>query len=233
MAQLPTGTKTTKPLSALARADAVLRARSEEREMRLPARIGFVIDATGSRAHNWQEAQMIQAQMFESLAGSNPMKLRIVYFGGSNETDLGWEDRADVVGGKMADVRCEGGYTRILPSLARFLDDDPEPASAIILIGDSIEEYEADVAPLAHKLKAVGIKVFAFLEGPTHYTEKIFSEIAHLTGGRYAEFGSDLPLSDLCEGVALLTSDGAKGVKRIENKKVRLLLSGPPNNPRN
>ncbi|SPH17909.1 hypothetical protein DEA8626_01437 [Defluviimonas aquaemixtae] len=168
--------------------------------------------------------------MFESLAGSPSTKLRIVYFGGGEVSDLGWEQSADIVARRMAEVSCRPGFTDILPSLARFLEkDEAGPASAIILIGDAYEEGPGDVEPLAQQLKSAGIKVFAFLEGEGTEAARAFSAFAEITDGKFARFGDELPLSDLCEGVALLTSGGSKGVKRIRNKNVRLLLSGPPN----
>ena len=53
---------------------------------------------------------------------------------------------------------------------------------------------------------------------------EVFAELAAITGGRSAPLGADFQLGELCEAVALITSDGAKAAKRIGNKRVRQLL---------
>jgi hypothetical protein len=118
--------------------------------------------------------------------------------------------------------------TQILPALEAFLDDPEEPASAIILIGDAFEEDSDEADHIARLLAQKNIRVFSFLEGDHGTAEIVFQRLAAATCGKFARFGSDLPLADLCEGVALLTSGGAKAVKRLQNAKARqLLLAGP------
>jgi hypothetical protein len=192
-------------------------------------RIGFVVDATGSRSHTWEQAQTIQAKMFRSVARLGTLSLRLVHFGGYTLTDHGWESDPRAVAARMAQVRCERGLTKILPALTALLDDPADRrASAIILIGDSFEESYLQVAPLAEALKAAGIKVFSFFEGENTTGEDVFRELADATGGVFARFGAELPLSDLCEGVALLTAGGEKAAGQLKNKAVRrLLLTGP------
>jgi hypothetical protein len=80
---------------------------------------------------------------------------------------------------------------------------------------------------IAAQLKDKGIKVFSFIEGDDWTAQSIFQRIAEITGGRFAKFGDALPLADLCEGVALLTSGGKKALRRLKNEKARLLLSAP------
>jgi len=80
---------------------------------------------------------------------------------------------------------------------------------------------------IAAQLKDKGIKVFSFIKGDDWTAQSIFQRIAEITGGRFAKFGDALPLADLCEGVALLTSGGKKALRRLKNEKARLLLSAP------
>ena len=83
---------------------------------------------------------------------------------------------------------------------------------------------------LAILLANRGVKVFSFLEFNDHRAEEAFKLLSEITGGTFAKFGSELPLAELCEGVALLTGKGKKGVKQIKNEQVkRLLLEGPDN----
>ena len=128
----------------------------------------------------------------------------------------------------MAAVRCRAGLTQIIPGLEAFIDDAPENrAGAIILIGDSFEEDSAVAAITATLLRNRDIKVFSFVEGDDWTAHSVFRNLAAITGGKFAKFGDDLPLSDLCEGVALMTSGGEKALTQLKNDKVRLLLTGP------
>ena len=225
---LPAKTKTSKAPSAFSRALTRMKAHQETRRA---ARIGFVIDATGSRQWNWIEAQKTQARMFKSL-GANAMALRLVHFGGFSVTDHGWLADSKEVAGRMAETGCLSGPTQIVTSLAIFADDThAQGADAIIVVGDCFEEDPASLEAVSRKLGARGVKIFSFLEeyeGADRRGDTAFRMMANLTDGRFAVFGRDMPLGDLCEGVALLTQGGAKAAKRIKNRQVkRLLLSGP------
>ena len=212
--------------SAIGRALARFKTERKEAARRRPAGIGFLIDATSSRMPAWAEAQQIQAQMFRSVAGMRALSLRLVHFGGGSLTDHGWMSSPEKVAATMRDVRCIAGPTRVLPGLRAFLQH--EQPSAIILVGDCFEENRHEIAAVALDLRAAGIRVFGFLEGDDAVAAAVFRELAQTTGGRFAWFGAELPLRDLCEGVALLTTGGEQAVKRLQNRKVRqLLLTGP------
>lgn len=191
------------------------------------ARIGFVIDATGSRSSSWEEAQKIQAGMFQRVAEFGNMNLRLVHFGGDEVTDHDWiKNPADVVS-KMAQVWCRGGNTQILGSLRKFLDDKPDQkAQSVILIGDSFEEDFDEIEPLAACLKDKKIKIFSFLDGRDFCAEKAFKLLSEKTGGAYAAFGPDMPLKDLCEGVAMLSAGGANALQRLHSGAAKTLLLG-------
>ncbi len=220
-----TGQKKNAP-SAIARALERVNARKEATK---PVRIGFLVDATGSRNETWEQAQNIQAGMFKSVTGLRRLTLRLVYFGGNELTDHGWKTNARALAIRMAAVRCETGLTQILPGLEAFLDEsEGSRARAIILVGDCFEEDSDRAEAIAFALKNAGIKVFAFHEGEDWTAQTVFTRLAVVTGGAFAKFGSDLPLGDLCEGVALLTAGGKNGLKRLANKRAKqLLLTGP------
>lgn len=208
---------------------AFARALERLKERRRVTRLGFLIDATGSREDTWEKAQGIQATMFRAASGLGPLSLRLMHFGGGHLTDHGWMNRARDVAAAMAPVRCVRGLTQFLPGLRAFLDQAPEErAAAIILIGDFFEEEPQDAEVVALALRQAGIRVFCFLEGADPAAEGVFRRLAEITGGRFARFGDSLPLGALCEGVALLAGGGESAVKRLENKQVqRLLLTGP------
>ena len=212
--------------SAFARAIERTRTR---REATKPVRIGFLVDATGSRCETWEQAQNIQAGMFRTVSGLRSLSLRLVHFGGNTLIDHGWQTDTRALAAKMAAVRCVTGLTQILQALTTFLDEpDAARPHAIILIGDFFEESSDEAKAIGEALKAAGIKVFAFLEGDDWTAQSVFRGLAQTTGGAFAKFGAELPLSDLCEGVALLTAGGEKGLKRLINKRTRqLLLTGP------
>ena len=209
------------------RAEREAQAQEVERRLRGRARIGFLIDATSSRSYTWAQAQDIQAQMFTAVASQCPMALRLVHFGGNRVTDHGWMDDADTVAAAMSEVSCIAGSTRIAKGLRTFLEGHHKPG-AIILVGDSVEEKANDLIIAAQALRREEIKIFSFLEGDCRHTGVAFTSLADITGGKFARFGDDLPLRDLCEGVALMTAGGSDAAAMIENREVRrLLLSGP------
>lgn len=225
---LPTKTQNTLPHKTSAFARALNRTRARKEYMK-PVRIGFLVDATGSRGESWEQAQNIQAGMFKKVAGLRCLSLRLVHFGGGEMTDHGWQTNTRDIAAKMAAVRCKTGLTQILEGLEEFLDQPGATrAHAIILVGDYFEEDSDRAEAVALALKGAGIKVFAFLEGDDWTAQSVFARLAVVTGGAFTKFGTDLPLADLCEGVALLTAGGKKGLKRLTNKRARhLLLTGP------
>lgn len=227
---LPVKTKNKSPVkSAFSRA--LTRFKTESKAHgRQKARIGFLIDATASRAQTWVHAQKIQSQMFDAVSTIGPLALRLVHFGGGAVIDQGWMNCSQEITTEMNKVECVTGLTQYHPALRVFLDDSARP-DAIILIGDMFEEDSNEIAPLAQMLRDAGVKVFTFLEGDDENAARAFASLSSKTGGMFARFGTDLPLRDLCEGVALLTAGGQRAAKRIENKKVKqLLLAAPTNN---
>ena len=218
----------TSQASAFSRA--LARFQAKKQEMGQPARIGFLIDATGSRRSTWEEAQSIQNRLFRQVAGNRRIELRLVHFGGNELSDHGWKRDPLSIAMTMTAVRCQRGLTQILPGLERFLmEGDGRSADAVILVGDCFEEEIGDARLTAAKLKAAGIKVYSLLEGDDWVANEAFRCLAEATGGTFAKFGETLPLGDLCEGIALLTAGGRKALARLPNKTVQRLLLPPPN----
>lgn len=219
---------TKKSTTATAGSGLLSRAAARFREARSGTRIGFVIDATGSRAQQWEQAQTIQARMFRAAGRRSGMHLRLVHYGGGQLHDHGWQNDPRNIAAAMARVRCRSGLTQMLPALSGFADEPDGDANAIILIGDAFEEDLEEAARIGAALKAVGIRLYAFLEGEDWTAADAFRRLAEMTGGRFAQFGDDLPLDELCQGVALLSAGGDSRLRRLKHKKVRqLLLDGP------
>jgi hypothetical protein len=211
--------------SALARALHSLRAQRQT-PAPMPACIGLVIDATASREQTWEQAQQVQLRMFESIAKLKALKLRLVHFGGNALTDHHWQDDPKALARRMAAVCCRSGLTQFNAALRGYAEGEPR-AQAVILIGDAFEEDAETAAAIAQTLKAQGTKLFCFIEGGNEVAAQSFAMLARLTGGCFARLGDELPLADLCEGVALLTAGGSQAVAQLKNEKARLLLAGP------
>lgn len=222
----------TKKSSAMPpRAGAIARALCRLREAQAPAprpvRIGFIIDATGSREAGWQQAQRAQRRIFSAVAGLGAVMLRLQHFGGGELTDHGWRDDSMELAAAMAAVRCRTGLTQILPALQSFIGED-KPAAAVILVGDSFEENPDPIAGMLPFLRAGGTRIFAFFEGNDAHAEAVFRRMAEGTNGRFARLSTDLPLVDLCEGVALLAAGGRRAIKQLKNERARRLLLAAP-----
>ena len=226
---LPDRRRTQTPKRRGTLAGAAQRAMQRFRETRRETRIGFIVDATGSRAHAWAEAQTIQARMFRAVGRKSGIRLRLVHFGGNEIADHGWLGDSGSIGTRMKRVRCVQGLTQILPALARFARaPEGERAQAVILTGDAFEEDPERAARIGDELAAAGIPVFSFIEGGDPAATAVFRDLAMRTGGRFARFGDELPLDELCAGAAMIAAGDADGVRKLKNEKVRrLLLAGP------
>lgn len=208
---------------------ALSRALARYRQSQETVHLGFLIDATGSRAAAWEQAQAHQRRLFDAAARFGKIAVRLVHFGGGQVTDRGEKEGARDLAAAMAPVRCISGMTQIIESLNLFLlTPGARRPRAVILIGDAFEEGEQDAANMAALLKRAGIKVFCFLEGEDAHAATVFRRLAEGTGGVFAKLGADLSLGDLCEGVALLSVGGEKALRRLGNPRARqLLLTGP------
>ncbi|MCB9959692.1 MAG: VWA domain-containing protein [Rhodospirillaceae bacterium] len=211
---------------------AMARYKHEMAERRQGIRIGFIVDATASRSKTWEQAQTIQARMFRATAAGSVMALRLVHFGGGHVTDHGWSKDARAIAANMAKTGCVSGLTCHLRALTLFADDPPaDMPTALIVTGDCFEEDLAGIERVGKALAAKKVRVFTFLEGNDWTAETAFKRLAELTGGRFARFGKELPLGDLCEGVALITRGRKRDLMMISNRQVKLLLLTGPKEP--
>ncbi len=214
---------TQKKSTGLARAFS--RAVARYSETTRPARLGFIVDATGSRAATWEDAQAAQRRLFAATRRVKRLKVRLVRFGGNKMFDHGWQDKADTLTRTMAGVRCRRGLTQILPALQSFIDEPADSrATAIVLIGDCFEEDADEAERMAKVLKQAGIRVYAFLEGQDEFAAGIFRMFAQTTEGRLARLGDDLPLAEFCEAVAVLTAGGHKALAALPRSRAKQLL---------
>jgi hypothetical protein len=190
--------------------------------------LGFLVDATASRAATWGEAQRIQANMFQAVEGINKLHLGLAHYGGEELVVHEWRQNAQALAARMETVSCKAGYTQILSGLQAFLNcqDRARRANSIILTGDAFEEGFAELETTAAALAIAGIRCFCFLEGHNERAARAFRTLAEKTGGAFVPFGEAMPLNDLCEGAALLTAGGASALERLKNGAARKALMG-------
>lgn len=185
-------------------------------------RLVFALDATASRQPTWDQACSIQAQMFQEAGGDLGMQL--VYFGGHHCRASGWITNAGRLGDMMASVQCVTGTTQIGRVLGHAAKENRRaPISALVFVGDAMEEEPGALYEKARTLDHV--PAFMFQEGDEPVPEKVFREIAKITGGAFCRFtpGSAKELGDLLRAVAAYA---AGGVEALEAKGVSRLLIG-------
>jgi hypothetical protein len=98
--------------------------------------------------------------------------------------------------------------------------------SALIFIGDALEEDEDGLIPEARELGRLGTPAFMFQEGADREVEKVFREIARVTRGAYCRFdpGAARQLAELLRAVAVFAVGGVAALEsRTDAGAVKLL----------
>jgi hypothetical protein len=188
--------------------------------------IGFLFDATASRSDVWCEAQDIISNMFRSIGSGTGISMRMVEYGSQGDiVDHAWQNNVDSMCESIKNVECRGGITQINECLNKFVSDHAgRLPSAIIFVGDHYEEDESELEASINLMKDNNIKVFTFLDSEDSGAESVFRRLAEQTGGKFAKFGKEMPLKDLCEAVALLATGGSAALARLNNKAVQQLF---------
>jgi hypothetical protein len=213
------------------------------------ANILFGLDLTASREATLAQAQEATAGMFQAVAKlaktsgrSIAVAIKLAYYGGDKfRVADRWLSDPDALCRLLTKPRCEGGLTQIGRLLRHALKEAVSgEISAVVFIGDSYEEKEDDLLPLAHKLKEASIPLFVFYECPVAlqgYVHEKFRRLAEAAGGAYCSFNqaSGDILCELLVSIAAFTSGGHDGLHRIdaprtpEGKALRhALLALPP-----
>lgn len=158
-----------------------------------PARLVFALDATLSRAATWDQASQIQAEMFSETTNLTGLAMQLSYYRGFKEFYCSvFHTQTQSLLREMTQVQCLGGYTQIARILKQALITHKEqPIKGIIFIGDACEEDVDQLCHLAGQLGLFKIPVFVFHEGQSSPVERVFREIARLSGGAYCSFDSN------------------------------------------
>ena len=188
----------------------------------------FAMDATASRQPTWDKAIEVQASMFSAFAPG--LKVQLVYFRGSEFFASRWSRKPGELAATMRGVSCVGGLTQISYVLshcerAGALGD----VTALVYVGDSMEEQQEELAALARKLGKRRVAAFMFQEGHDPAASASFRQIAELTNGAYCRLGehSAAELKGLLAGAAAYAAGGRSGLVRLAQSQpaARLLLT--------
>jgi hypothetical protein len=197
-----------------------------ERAMR--GRLIFALDATASRQPTWDAACELQAEMFREGAASGGLDLQLVYYRGLGECRASrWISQPEQLATIMSQIACNAGHTQIGKILSHAQKEMKLlRVSALVFIGDAMEENPDDLAHEAGELGRLGVPAFLFQEGRDPEVEQTFRELARLTRGAYCRFdsGAARQLAELLRAVAVYATGGMVALAaRPETAAIRLL----------
>jgi hypothetical protein len=196
-------------------------------------RLVFAMDATMSREPTWDLALGLQAEMFKAVKDVGGLDVQLVYFRGAGECRASkWVSDPDALARLMTTVGCRGGHTQIGRVLGHVkAETEGCKVSALVFVGDAMEEGVDDVCAKAGELGLLGVPAFMFQEGSHPVVAKAFREIARLTGGATCQFdaGSAGQLRELLSAVAVYAAGGRRALERLSHARdgdgARRLLS--------
>jgi len=191
-------------------------------------RLIFALDATMSRQPTWDRASQVQAAMFDAVGRSGGLQVQLVYFRGFGECRASrWVMNTAALRDLMTGIDCRGGQTQIRKVLAHARREAGSArVSAVVFIGDAMEEDADELCRLAGELGMLGVQAFVFQEGGDPLAERTFREIARLTGGAWLRLGPDSSnrLAELLGAVAVYAKGGMAALESRSGPGARALL---------
>lgn len=185
-------------------------------------RLLFAMDATMSRAPAWDMALALQSEMFRAVKEIGSLEVQLMYFRGNGEARASrWVANADALAALMRQVACHGGYTQIGKVLSHARrESEKAKISALVYVGDAVEEQIDELAARAGELALLGVPAFLFQEGDDPNATQAFREIARLTKGAACRFGpgSAAELRELLTAVAVYAAGGQAALKAMLEK---------------
>jgi hypothetical protein len=182
-------------------------------------RLLFAMDATMSRAPTWDMALALQSEMFRAVKEIGSLEVQLMYFRGAGEARASrWVANADALAGLMRQVACHGGFTQIGKVLTHSRrESEKTKISALVYVGDAVEESIDELAGRAGELALLGVPAFLFQEGDDPNATRAFKEIARLTKGAHCRFGpgSAAELRELLTAVAVYAAGGRQALERL------------------
>jgi len=175
-------------------------------------RLIFALDATASREPTWDLAMDTQAAMFATATRVGGLTVQLVFYRGVGECKAGpWVTRADEMVRRMSRVGCRAGRTQIGRVLRHALTVHADaPVSALVFIGDCVEEEPDALYALAGEMALRKLPVFVFHEGREPFAARVLAHVARLSGGAFCAFdaASADQLRRLLEAVAIYAAAG-------------------------
>ena len=196
-------------------------------------RLILALDATMSRQPTWDLACRLQAEMFDAAGKAGALAVQLVYFRGFGECRASrFVTDTAALKDLMVRIDCRGGRTQIGKVLAHALKETKrEKVSALVYIGDAMEEEIDLLADRAGELGLHGVPVFAFQEGNDAAAQIALKEIARLSKGSWFRFdrNSASTLAKLLSAVAVYATGGLKALEargRAEDRQMIEHLKG-------
>jgi hypothetical protein len=191
-------------------------------------RLILSLDATMSRKPTWDLARALQSEMFDAVGRAESLNVQLVYFRGMSECRAS-KFVSDTAALKtlMAGIDCQGGHTQIGKVLSHALKETAaKKISALVYIGDAMEEPIDDLADKAGNLGLHGVPVFVFQEGRDASAETAFKEIARLSKGAWFRFDHNAAatLARLLSAVAVFAVGGLKALEARDRPEDRLMI---------
>lgn len=185
-------------------------------------RLMFTLDATASRQPTWDQACHIQAEMFKETAALGGLDIQLVFYRGLAEFKASaWLNSAAGLLKHMSAVTCLGGKTQIRRVLKLAIAETNEhKVSAVVFVGDCMEEDTDELCRQAGELGLLGVPVFIFHEGSDTKAAEAFQQIARLTRGAYCPFdaNSAQQLRELLSAVAVYAAGGRAALESYSRR---------------
>jgi hypothetical protein len=175
-------------------------------------RLIFALDATASRQPTWDTACELQADMFREAGTVGGLDMQLVFYRGLGECKSSrWFSNGEQLAKTMSQIVCNAGHTQIEKILIHARKETKLlKVSALVFVGDAMEDNPDTLAHEAGELGRFGVPVFMFQEGSDREVEHVFRDIARLTRGAYCRFdpGAARQLGDLLRAVAVYAAGG-------------------------
>jgi hypothetical protein len=192
-------------------------------------RLVFALDATASRQPTWDTACELQGEMFREVASAGGLDMQLVYYRGLGECRASrWISEPQQLAKTMSQIMCEAGHTQIEKVLAHAQKETKLlKVSALVFVGDAMEESPDSLAHEAGELGRLGVPAFMFQEGRNCEVEHVFRNIVQLTHGAYCRFdpGAARQLGALLRAVAVFAVGGTQALAARGDADAIKLLS--------
>jgi hypothetical protein len=176
-----------------------------------------------SRQPTWDQACMLQADMFREAASVGGLDIQLVYYRGLAECrTTPWIAEPQRLGALMSLIDCRGGHTQIAKILAHARrENDKARIGALVFVGDAMEEALDGLCAGAGELGVRSVPAFMFQEGYDPVCEQAFREIARLTRGAYCRFapGAAHELGELLRAAAAYAAGGMKALADLQARQ--------------